>query len=262
MSDHGRSVFVGAIGRKKVKPALGAAPPLRPNEEAATRVAAKKRPPSKPIAEREEAKQRATRDPQRTSAAILAAAVKEFSEKGFGGARINTIAARANINKRMLYHYFGGKDALYLAVLEGAYVAIRSAETRLHLADRDPIEGMRELIQFTWRYFLDHPEFLSLLATENLHRARYLKRSARIFDLHSPLIAQIATLLRRGAASGQFRHGADPVKTYISIAALGFFYLSNRWTLSTIFRRDLAAKGELDAWGAQIEDVVLSSLRA
>jgi AcrR family transcriptional regulator len=162
----------------------------------------------------------------------------------------------------MLYHYFGGKDALYLAVLEGAYVAIRSAETRLHLADRDPIEGMRELIQFTWRYFLDHPEFLSLLATENLHRARYLKRSARIFDLHSPLIAQIATLLRRGAASGQFRHGADPVKTYISIAALGFFYLSNRWTLSTIFRRDLAAEGELDAWGAQIEDVVLSYLRA
>jgi AcrR family transcriptional regulator len=263
MSDHGRSVFVDAIGRKKIKAAAGAEPPTRAIEGTAKpRSAAKNRPASKPAAERGGARQPATRDPQRTSAAILAAAVKEFSEKGFGGARINTIASRANINKRMLYHYFGGKDALYVAVLEGAYVAIRSAETRLHLADRDPIEGMRELIQFTWRYFLDHPEFLSLLATENLHRARYLKRSARIFDLHSPLIAQIATLLRRGAASGQFRPGADPVKTYISIAALGFFYLSNRWTLSTIFRRDLAAKGELDAWGAQIEDVVLSYLRA
>jgi AcrR family transcriptional regulator len=262
MSDHGRSVFSGAIGRKKIKSAASVAPPSRPTEEAATRAAAKNRPASKPKAEPAGVKQPTTRDPQRTSAAILAAAVKEFSEKGFGGARINTIAERANINKRMLYHYFGGKDALYLAVLEGAYVAIRSAETRLHLADRDPIEGMRELIQFTWRYFLDHPEFLSLLATENLHRARYLKRSARIFDLHSPFIAQIATLLRRGAESGQFRADTDPVKTYISIAALGFFYLSNRWTLSTIFRRDLAAKGELDAWGAQIEDVVLSYLRA
>ena len=262
MSDHGRSVFSGAIGRKKIKSAASVAPPSRPTEEAATRAAAKNRPASKPKAEPAGVKQPTTRDPQRTSAAILAAAVKEFSEKGFGAARINTIAERANINKRMLYHYFGGKDALYLAVLEGAYVAIRSAETRLHLADRDPIEGMRELIQFTWRYFLDHPEFLSLLATENLHRARYLKRSARIFDLHSPFIAQIATLLRRGAESGQFRADTDPVKTYISIAALGFFYLSNRWTLSTIFRRDLAAKGELDAWGAQIEDVVLSYLRA
>jgi AcrR family transcriptional regulator len=203
----------------------------------------------------------ARRDPQRTSAAILAAAVAEFMEKGFGGARVNTIAARAKINKRMLYHYFGDKEALYFAVLEGVYVSIRSAEAKLHLLDRDPIEGMRELVAFTWRYFLDHPEFLSLLATENLHRAKYLKRSARVVDLHSPLIDGMADLLRRGAANGQFRPNTDPVRIYISIAALGFFYLSNRWTLSTIFRRELATEGELESWGNHIVDVVLSYLR-
>lgn len=203
----------------------------------------------------------ASRDPQRTSAAILAAAVREFTERGFGGARINNIAHRANINKRMLYHYFGGKDALYLAVLEGAYVAIRSAENGLHLGDRDPIDGMRMLVQFTWNYFLEHPEFLSLLATENLHRAKFLKRSARIFDLHSPLVKQITTLLLRGAENGQFRRDTDPVNVYMSIAALGFFYLSNRWTLSTIFHRDLATKSELDAWGQHIGDTILSYLR-
>jgi AcrR family transcriptional regulator len=204
---------------------------------------------------------RTTRDPERTSAAILAASVREFTDKGYGGARINEIAKRAGVNKRMLYHYFGGKEALYLAVLEGAYVAIRSAETRLHLADQDPVDGMRELALFTWRYFLEHPEFLSLLSTENLHRAKYLKRSARIFDLHSPLVAVISDLLQRGAANGQFRADADPVKVYVSIAALGFFYLSNRWTLSTIFRRDLAEPQELDAWGQHIVDTILASLR-
>lgn len=204
---------------------------------------------------------RVTRDPVRTSAAILAASVREFTEKGYGGARINEIAKRAGVNKRMLYHYFGGKEALYLAVLEGAYVAVRSAETRLNLADRDPVDGMRELALFTWRYFLDHPEFLSLLNTENLHRAKYLKRSARIFDLHSPLIAVISDLLRRGDASGQFRGDADPVKVYVSIAALGFFYLSNRWTLSTIFRRNLAEPQELEAWGQHIVETILASLR-
>jgi AcrR family transcriptional regulator len=193
---------------------------------------------------------RTTRDPERTSAAILAASVREFTDKGYGGARVNEIAKRAGVNKRLLYHYFGGKEALYLAVLEGAYVAIRSAETRLHLADQDPVDGMRELALFTWRYFLEHPEFLSLLSTENLHRAKYLKRSARIFDLHSPLVA-----------NGQFRADADPVKVYVSIAALGFFYLSNRWTLSTIFRRDLAEPQELDAWGQHIVDTILASLR-
>jgi AcrR family transcriptional regulator len=202
-----------------------------------------------------------TRDPQNTSAAILAAAVKEFSEKGYGGARVNMIAARANINKRMLYHYFGDKDALYLAVLEGAYISIRSAENRLHLADRDPVESMRQLIEFTWRYVLDHPEFPSLLATENLHKAKYLKRSARIFDLHSPLVAQLSSLLRRGEAAGQFRAGIDPVKLYVSIAALAFFYLSNRWTLSTIFRRDFAAESELKSWEPHIVEVILSYLK-
>jgi AcrR family transcriptional regulator len=202
-----------------------------------------------------------TRDPERTSAAILAAAMKEFTEKGYEGARIDNIAARARINKRMLYHYFGNKEALYVAVLENSYTAIRSAEHGLHLADRDPIDGMTDLVLFTWRYYLAHPEFLSLLNTENLHRAKFLKRSGRIFELNSPLIEQISVLLKRGVDQGVFRDDTDPVKVYVSIAALGFFYMSNRWTLSTIFRRDLLAKENIEDWGRHMVDVTLSYLR-
>jgi AcrR family transcriptional regulator len=83
----------------------------------------------------------------------------------------------------MIYHYFGDKDGLYLAVLEATYAAIRTAELELHLGDRDPVEGMRELVRFTWAYFIAHPEFLSLLGTENLHQAAYIKRSKRIREL-------------------------------------------------------------------------------
>ncbi|HEY1723107.1 MAG TPA: TetR/AcrR family transcriptional regulator [Magnetospirillaceae bacterium] len=203
-----------------------------------------------------------SRDPQRTSASILSASVKEFTEKGFGGARINEIARRAGANKRMLYHYFGDKEALYLAVLESAYVNIRSAEAKLHLRDRDPVDAIRELTLFTWRYYIDHPEFLSILHTENLHRASHLKRSARIFDLNSPLISVISEALKRGAASGEFRQNVDAIETYVTIAALGFFYLSNRWTLSTVFGRDLTSAKSLDEWGEHIVDVVLSYLRS
>jgi AcrR family transcriptional regulator len=201
------------------------------------------------------------RDPERTSAAILAAAVKEFTEKGYGSARIDNIAKRANINKRMLYHYFGNKEALYVAVLESTYTSIRSAEHALRLPDRDPVEAMRDLVLFTWRYYLAHPEFLSLLNTENLHKAKFLKRSARIFALNSPLIEQIAILLKRGAEQGVFRRDTDPLDVYVSIAALGFFRLSNRWTLSTIFPRDLTSKAEIDRWGQHMVDVILSYLR-
>jgi AcrR family transcriptional regulator len=201
------------------------------------------------------------RDPERTSAAIHAAAVKEFTEKSYGGARIDAIALRSGVNKRLIYHYFGSKEALYLAVLESGYSGIRSAEASLRLADLEPSAAIDKLVDFTWGYFLDHPEFLSLLNIENLHRAKYLKRSARVLNLHSPLIAVISGILQRGVEQGVFRRGADPVHVYVSIAALGIFYLSNRWTLSTIFRRDLAAAAELRSWGGHIKTVIQGYLR-
>jgi AcrR family transcriptional regulator len=202
-----------------------------------------------------------TRDPERTQASILAAATAEFTAKGLGGARVDEIARRARVNKRMIYHYFGDKDGLYLAVLEAAYAGIRTAELGLRLSDKNPVEGMRELVLFTWRYFIDHPEFLSLLGTENLHRAAYLKKSRKIRDLHSPLVGMIADLLERGAKQGVFRRNVDPVELYISIAALGFFYMSNRFTLSTIFGRDLIAPESLADRGKHIVEVVHAYLK-
>lgn len=201
------------------------------------------------------------RDPERTRAVILAAATEEITAKGLGGARVDEIAERAGVNKRMIYHYFGDKDGLYLAVLEAAYQLIRSEEIKLDLKQRDPIEGMRELVQFTWNYYRAHPEFLSLLATENLHRSAYLKRSKKIRELHSPLVGMIEDLLQRGAKSKVFRKDVDPVELYISIAALGFFYLSNRYTLSTIFGRDLTAPDSIKARGRHLVEVVLGYLR-
>ena len=202
-----------------------------------------------------------TRDPERTRAAILAAATAEFSAKGLTGARVDAIAKSAGANKRMIYHYFGDKDGLYLAVLEATYEAIRVAEQALHLGDRDPVDGMRELVRFTWAYFLAHPEFLSLLGTENLHKAAHLKRSKRIRELHSPLVGMISGLLERGARERVFRAGVDPVELYVTIAALGFFYLSNRHTLSTIFGRDLSGAKSLASREQHIVDVVLNYLK-
>jgi TetR/AcrR family transcriptional regulator len=202
------------------------------------------------------------RNPQRTHATILEAATQEFAAHGFGGARIDAIAARAKTNKRMLYHYFGDKEALYLAVLEAAYAAIRTAEKSLDLTHREPEAGMRELALFTWHYFLKHPEFLSLLATENMLQAQYLKRSERIAEMHSHLIVEMADVLRRGEDAGLFRSKIDPVSVYLTIAALGYFYLSNRHTLSTIFGRELQAPDAIKAWGEHIVSVTLASITA
>ena len=200
------------------------------------------------------------RDPARNQERILDAAIAEFSRYGLGGARVDRIAARAGANKRMLYYYYGNKEALFLAVLESRYAHIRRAEQSLRLGDLDPADGVRRLIAFTWNYYLRHPEFLTLLNSENLHRARHLKRSRQIAAMHSPLVAMLKDLLERGARDKQFRNGVDPVQLYISIAALGYFYLSNRHTLSTIFERDLVSSRNQSGRLKHMTELVLGYL--
>jgi AcrR family transcriptional regulator len=205
---------------------------------------------------------RVRRDPERTRARILEAARVEFARRGLGGARIDQITARAGSNKRMIYYYFGNKEALFLAALESAYEHIRKAEQSLNLADLGPVQGMRRLVRFTWEYYLAHPEFITLLNSENLHRAEHLKKSKQIRAMHSPLVATLEGLLERGARAGAFRRGVDPVQLYISIAALGYFYLSNSHTLSTIFGRDLKRPQALKQRLAHMTGLVLGYLSA
>ncbi len=179
------------------------------------------------------------RDPERSRAAILRAARDEFARHGLAGARIDRIAERAELNKRLIYYYFKSKDDLFLAVLEGVYADIRSAEQELHLLDMAPVEAIRRLTEFTWQYHLEHPEFITLLNSANLHQARHLRRSSRVQEMNSPVIQTLGEVLERGRRSGEFRGGIDPVQLYISIAALAYFYLCNNHTLSAIFGRDL-----------------------
>lgn len=228
-----------------MKPA-GAAPRTRRAGAAAPRVA-----PSTAVR---------GRDPEGTRARILAAATREFSRHGLGGARVDRIAERAGANKRMLYYYFGDKDALFLAVLEQAYEDIRRAEQELHLLDASPVEGVVRLVEFTWRYYLEHPEFLTLLNSANLHRARHLRRSPGIRATNSPVIATLAELLRRGETDGSIRAGIDPLQLYISIAGLCWFYLSNNHTLSAVFDRNLATPAARDERLAHMRDVVAGYL--
>ncbi len=201
------------------------------------------------------------RDPARNQERILKAATDEFARHGLGGARVDRIAARAGANKRMLYYYYGNKEDLFLAVLEAEYARIRAAERQLHLTNLDPEEAIRRLVTFTWEYYLAHPEFLTLLNSENLHQAEHLKRSKHIAAMHSPFVATVREVLRRGVAAGEFRRGVDPVQLYISIAGLGYFYLSNRHTLSTIFQRDLLAARNRSGRLRHMIELILGYLR-
>ena len=185
------------------------------------------------------------RDANATRARILKAAKREFALHGLGGARVDSISERARINKRMLYHYFGGKEALFTAVLEDAYLDIRSAERELNLEDMEPEEAMDRLVEFTWRYYLKHPEFLTLVNSENLHKARHIRNSSAIREAFPPFVRMVQSIIDRGVAKGVFREGVDPVQLNITIAAIGYYYLTNRHTGTVIYDRDFMSEEQL-----------------
>jgi AcrR family transcriptional regulator len=191
------------------------------------------------------ARARKSRDAAATRQEILAAATVEFSRKGLGGARVDAIALRARANKRMIYHYFGSKEKLFTAVLEEAYGHIRAAELELPLAELEPEEALERLVRFTWNYYLAHPEFISLVNSANLHKARHVRNSERFKASGPPFVGLVKSILDRGVARGLFRPGIDPVQLNITIAAIGYYYLTNRFTSGILFERDFMAEDRL-----------------
>jgi TetR/AcrR family transcriptional regulator len=193
--------------------------------------------------------------------AILVAARGEFAAKGLAGARVNEIAARAAVNKQLIYYYFGSKEALYRAALEEVYTEIRSLEKELKLGDMQPAEAMAALIGFSFDYLARHPDFIGLLNHENAHGATHVRDSRAIRETNSPLIELIARTLKRGIAAKVFRRGIDPVEFYISVAGMSYFFFSNRLTLSSIFARDLGEAGAVAAYRRHVVAFAMAGLR-
>jgi AcrR family transcriptional regulator len=200
------------------------------------------------------------RDPERTRAKILEAATDEFTKHGLGGARVDRIAKRAGTNERMLYYYFVSKDALFLTVLENVYINLAEAERKLELDHLDPVEAVQRLVEFIWNYYIEHPEFISLINSENLHEGKYLKKSRRLAQLVSPVQDNIRTILQRGQESGVFRGGIDPAEVYITLVALNYYYLSNRHSLSIVLARDLMSPVAKEVHLKHATEVVLNYL--
>ena len=197
-----------------------------------------------------------SRDSERSKLAILTAAREEFSRVGLGGARVDRIAQKAMVDKKLVYYYFKDKDQLFAAVLESVYAEIRDDQLYLDLKQMHPLIALRRMVEFTWDYYNAHPEFITLLNSENLHQARHLSGSTRIRDLNSPLLLALGDILERGQKQGLFRAGIDPMQLYITIAGCSYFYLSNIHTLTAVFSRDFASAKMLTQRLAHITEVI------
>lgn len=196
-----------------------------------------------------------------TKEKILRAGIAEFCAHGYSGARTARIARRGCCNIRMIYHYFGNKEGLYVAALERVYGEIRAREEKLDLLQLDPASGIAALCEFTFDHMAAHQDFVKLVIIENIQQGRFLRKSKMVPQATQPLVETISQLLRRGQNQGVFRHGVDPVQLYFSIMSMCYIHLSNKHTLSISYIQDLDDPEWLKARRTHVRDVVLGFLR-
>jgi len=199
-------------------------------------------------------------DPEQTRRDILSIATDEFANKGLSGARIDEIAARTRTSKRMIYYYFGSKEGLYIAVLEDAYRNIRNIERDLDIDGLPPEDALRALVEFTFDRHQENPAFVRLVSNENLHRGRHIGQSGNIARLNVPAIDKVRQIVERGRSTGVFRQDVDPVDLHMSISALCFYQVSNRYTFSAIFHADMTDPKALAVRRKNVADMIVASV--
>ncbi len=199
--------------------------------------------------------------PAANRARILQAAIDEFAARGVKGASMDAIAARTHTTRAMINYYFDSKEKLYLAVLERVYGEIRDAEGELDLDHLAPEDAIRRIVEFTYRYYVEHEGFVRLVVAENQASGRHLRKSQVMRTLNRPIIERLARVIARGQAARVFRAGIDAVEVHKAIAALGMFNVTNQHTFGAIFQREMGAKGDIAARREIVTELILSYLR-
>ncbi|MFN0164684.1 MAG: TetR/AcrR family transcriptional regulator [Burkholderiales bacterium] len=197
------------------------------------------------------------RDPDRTVEDIIAVATEEFARKGLAGARVDEIAERMRTSKRTIYYYFGGKEALYLAVLEAAYRRARKIDSPDALDHLEPSAALTELVGRTFDFQAANEDYVRLVMNENVQRAEFLKQIKDMRGLNAPAIEALRSIYERGVKAGAFRRGLDPIDIHQTISSLAFFNVSNRYTFAHLFDRDMTSAAAHARRRASVIETVL-----
>ena len=188
---------------------------------------------------------------QATRDSILRAATKVFAKHGYDGGSVEKISKAAKSYDRMIYYYFGSKEGLFIAVLEEIYRRFNEAEAALELDASRPVESLHDVIRFVLGYYQKNPEFITLLNTENLHRGRHIAKSLRAREYSSRGDRRHSASCSTAASKQRlFRADVAARDVYLMIAAMGYFYLSNRYTLSAFLGESARDAGGAGALGS------------
>ncbi len=194
---------------------------------------------------------------ERTRREILAAAMQEFAARGFSGARVDAIAANTSITKPMIYYHFASKEKLYAAVMEEAYGGVRSTEQGLHLDALPPGAALRRLVEVTFDYHAEHPDYVRLISVENIEKGRHISGRPSLVERNAIALDTVSDVLERGERDGTFRKGISPWHLHFMISALCFMRVSNRYSMRAVFEKDLWDEDDVPRQRRMIVETIL-----
>ncbi|WP_432166171.1 TetR/AcrR family transcriptional regulator [Streptomyces sp. bgisy031] len=196
------------------------------------------------------------KDPDGNKAAILAAAVAEFADRGLRGGRVNAIAQASGCDKQLLYYYFKSKERLYIAALEHVYAQARQSQARLVIDDTDPLGSLHRIILTTFDLVVEHPDISRLITNENIEKGQYLRQSSVARNINQPVLENLSKVLQIGASQGKFRPDVDALELHQVTSALTNHYITNAYTLGYLFDIDFESAKTCEKYRETIRRVV------
>ncbi|NWB11425.1 TetR family transcriptional regulator [Pseudomonas sp. D5002] len=191
---------------------------------------------------------------------LLAAARIEFARKGLAGARVEAIAIDAGVTKQLVYHYYGSKEGLFVAVLDESSDNIMSELVNLNVESLPPPLAMRSVLNHFFDQYRFDP-FLGSLALEGIryHDVHETPRN-HFLELAPALIAKLDAILKRGAASGDFRADINPRLLLASASLVTTGWFTNSYSMSALAGLDTDSEEGLSTWRQYSADFVLAGI--
>lgn len=199
-------------------------------------------------------------NPEKSRAAILQAAIREFAHEGMAGARTDAIAHAARVNKALLYYYFKDKETLYGEAIDFAFGQL--SEHMMAVLDRD-LPPKEKILLYVGTYFdfvASHDATRNLIQMETMrsgHGSPHLKRVAQRF--FSPLYMRLAKVIRQGTAEGVFR-AVEPLHFVPSMVALVVFYFISAPVMKSVIGFDPLSPDKLAERRTAVLDFISAAL--
>jgi TetR/AcrR family transcriptional regulator len=199
--------------------------------------------------------------PEQSRAAILQAATDEFAREGLAGARTDSIARAARVNKALLYYYFKDKDALYGAVLDEVFLGLTRAVYEVLDRDLPPGEKILAYAGTHLDYIASHIQYPPIVQAEMMTVRRTPSRHVEhiVKQYFRPLMGRLAKVIQQGIVSGEFRP-VDPMQFVPTMISAIVFYFLNAPVMRLVTGADPLSKERVAARRAAVLDFIAAAL--